>query len=143
MASGSFDPKFTAITFNGVFITGFAEGDFLDIDQEEDDVSLAVGADGEVAFAQSNNDSAKATLKLLQTANSNTYLTEQRNIQKLSRSSRGGVLFIEDLNSGTTAISQNARILRTPKQTYGTEIKEREWVFLCGSMTISIKGNAF
>ncbi len=151
MAVGSYDPKYTVITFTAFVLglprtfvlTGFAEDDFLEIDQEEDDVTLAVGADGESAFAQSNNTSARVTLRFLQTANANTTLTEIRNAQRTEIPSIGGVLFIEDLNTGTTITCNNARILRSPMQSYGVEISEREWVFLCANVDMQLKGNAF
>src|SRR4051812_38937216 len=91
----TFNPKKVAITYNGVPITGFAKGSFVEADQNADTFTLDVGSDGEAARTQSADESGNVKITLMQQSASNDYLSQRHAIDRKSALGTG-VLQIED-----------------------------------------------
>ena len=131
--SKTYDPKQVKISFFGIPISGFAEGTFITATPSGDRFSKAVGADGEVGRAKSNNNTHEVTLTLLQVSPSNDVLNGFLQADKLTNAGKGP-LQIVDLSGTTVMMWKDAWIKTPPDVELGNEIGERAWVFDTGQI---------
>lgn len=140
MALTNYDPAQVSVIFAGIPISGFADGTFVSIDQNEDSFALTIGSDGEGVRARSNNDSGRVTITLLQSSESNDLLSAAHNADK---GTGNGVapLLIKD-NTGRTIIEANtAWIVRSPAQEFAREASSREWIIETNKLNQFVGGN--
>lgn len=123
MPAKTYDPKLIIITFNGVPITGFADGEFVAITASGERFTKVSGADGEVARSKSNDKTHEVVITLLQTSISNNYLST------MVISGTKGVLKISDLNGNAIWLWDEAWIRQPPDTTFEKEITDRAWTF--------------
>lgn len=137
---GTFDFKKLNVIFGVAQITGFAEGDALEVDEENDAFNSASGADGYVDRVKNSSNFLTITMRLRQTSPTNQVLSALHAADRAA--STPLPLLIKD-RSGTTLISAaHAWITKFPKSSFGNETKEREWVIKTGSQYIvNIGGN--
>lgn len=74
MIINSYDAKDVTLTVDGVFITGFGEGTFVEASKDEDTFQTSVGAQGDVGVSEVNNPLGTITITLQQTSPSVAYL---------------------------------------------------------------------
>jgi hypothetical protein len=135
----NYDPKKVVITFGGVPLTGFADGDFISVSANDGDgFKKQAGADGEVARAQSSDNTHNVSVTLMQSSLSNSYLSTIRNTDKLTGKSILP-LSITDLNGGSLHFWPQAWIKGDPTWGYGKELKERQWTFDTGQQAADNK----
>jgi len=135
----NYDPKKVIVIFGGVPLSGYADGDFVEVSANDGDgFKKQVGADGEVARAQSNDNTHNVTLTLMQSSLSNEYLSGIRNSDKLLGKS---ILPLEitDINGGSLHSWPQAWIKGDPTWGYGKELKERQWTFDTGQQAVDNK----
>jgi hypothetical protein len=131
----NFDPKKVIIVFGGTPIDGYADGDFAELAANAGDGFIKqVGADGEVARAQSNDNTHSLTITLMQSSLGNAILSGIRNTDKLTGKSILP-LSITDLNGSSLFFWPQAWIHGDPTWGYGKELKERQWVIDTGQAT--------
>lgn len=122
-----YDPAEVLIVFGAITIDGFADGEFLNIVDDEDESSTQFGTDGEAVVTPSNNRGATITITTLQESEANTLLSAQRN---LGRNQGGGPvklpLFIRSNNA--TFAAELAWIQKGPSRAFGREAGPRDWV---------------
>jgi hypothetical protein len=126
----TYSAKQVYITYSGVQITGYAPDTFCNIEWNTDDWKLMVGAGGEYVRSQSNDMSAKITIKLLPGSLSNSVLF---GLYTNDRFSRTGALplLVTDLSTGST-FAGNAWIMKRPNREYANEATVLEWTFESG-----------
>jgi hypothetical protein len=114
----------------GSVIQGAADGVFVEFDDNEDSIQVVVGTQGEVAVSRIVNPLGIATVRLMQTSDSNDVLSAQ---QRLTQNGRGlsgfGPFHLADLN-GRTIVEGRAIVMKNPKITIDRSAKEREWKIL-------------
>lgn len=120
--------KQVVIEVAGVRVEGYADGEFLTIEKNSDDVVQAVGSDGEVAVGYTADDTAKITIKLLQTSASNDDLSAMRTRAKRLGQPGLGPLFIRDMGGRAVYQAPQCWILKPPDPSFDKTPKEREWV---------------
>ena len=118
----------TLLLVNGVEISGFDEGDdVIELDRINDSASHKIGSDGEMTVAISADRSGTVTFRLMQTSDSNTYLSgliiAQENgafipVFVQFKDTKGG-----DLGSGTQGY-----IPKPATMTRGTSANSQEWI---------------
>lgn len=112
--------------------SGFADGDFIAIEQVEDDTTEYVGTDGEVTVAPTNNTLTKVTVTLAQSSDGNAKLTALRALGKASPTGVAtGPLLIKDRNGTSLHAATYCWIKKPPDVTYSREVKERNWTIMC------------
>lgn len=124
----TYDPKGVIITFGGVPLTGFADGDFISISAATDRFTKKIGADGEVARLRGNDDTSEVSITLMATSLSNTYLSSILEIDRLTNTGQRP-LQILDLSGNSLFFWALAWIKKTPDVKYSKELGERTWVF--------------
>jgi hypothetical protein len=140
MATRTYSAKEVIATVNGVIISGFADGDSIVVEFNDDAWRDAAGNDGEVARSKVNDPRGTITLTLLQTSISNDFLNGLATVDQLTGLAQLSVQ-IRDLRGTSLAFSNDAWILRTPTKTYGRDVGNTEWPIRCGNLQSSIGGN--
>ena len=136
----TFSPKKVIVTFGGRILTGFADGSFVTAERESDAFTKVVGADGEAARVASANRSGKVTVTLMQTSDSNDYLSQIAAADELSQASTGA-LFIKDASGRSLVTAGEAWIMKVPNAEFAKDLGSREWVFESGDLQITNNGN--
>jgi hypothetical protein len=136
---GNYDPKKVIITFGGVPIGGYADGTFVEIaPNDADGFKKQVGADGEVARAQSSDNTHQVTITLMQSSDSKAYLSSVRNADKLLGHSLL-TLSVTDLSGGSLGFWPQAWIRGDPTWGFGKELTERQWIIDTGQQAEDTK----
>ena len=140
MGVKTFDPKQVQVIIGGNEIAGFADGEFINIERDENTFSKVVGADGEVSRSKSNNRSGALTLTLLQTSASNDVLSAIMIADELTNS---GIIpiFVKDSLGTTNLFAGEGWIQKPPASPFDKEITNREWVIELASVDVFIGGN--
>lgn len=128
MSTKFFDPDQVAISFAGGQLQGFADGEFITVEQLSDGFNDVVGTDGEVARSKSNDQRATITVKLLQTSSSNLFLSGVHNLDLNAPNGAGvGAFLMQDLQGNTIVAGQQAWIVKFPDASMDRTPKSREW----------------
>jgi hypothetical protein len=136
MANTIFDPQQYNMTFAGIPITGYADGEFATIAQEADNFGDVVGSDGLVARSKSNDRRATITFKLLQTSPTNKALSALANGDLLNPNGAGvGALRIADLFGETQFTADQCWISKPPDVSLDRTATAREWTLRCADLT--------
>ena len=119
-----YDPKQVTVVVGGRFITGFADGTFVNAEKLEDNFTEYVGAQGEVSTAENGNKTGEITVTLASTSPSCSYLDGLA-------SRKGENAFIPsavvDGNSGRTMGGSRTRVRKPADAEFGNEVTEREY----------------
>ena len=142
MTLGTYDPSQVAIIFGRLPITGFADGTFVSIEQNEDSFSLQIGTDGDGCRSKTNNQSIRVTFTLGQWSASNDTLSAQHNLDVLSPSGDGiAPLLVKDNSGRTLVAAENAWIVKPAPAEFGREAGPREWIIESDRALQNIGGN--
>lgn len=125
MTINTYDLKSSIVTINGVPITGFGDGDVIDIEYAEEQFKLHVGATGETSRSRINNSSGKSMLKIKQSSLANSSLQTLFDADLLSGT--GTFIFILTSPDGYKFVCNDSFITKHPKHSYGKEEKDRDW----------------
>jgi hypothetical protein len=113
----SFDPKKVALIVGGKYIVGFMDGTFITTEKNEDNVIPHIGAQGDVTFTESADETGTITLTVKQNSSSLDHL------QSLAKQSNVFATQVIDSNDGKyKAGGTQCRILKTPGREFGAEI---------------------
>jgi hypothetical protein len=128
MAVKNYDFKKVSVIAGSQPLQGFAEGDAVTIETNEDAWLLLNGADGESTRAKNNNRSGRVTVVLLGSSSSNDYLSALHTADQLSGNAPFPIM-VKD-NTGTSLHSAaTAWIVKPPAATFGKEASTRTWIF--------------
>src|SRR6266566_1512244 len=114
----NYNPAEVDLVFGPVKVEGFADGEFVSLDQEEDTFLKVVGADGELARSLNANDATVITFKLLQTSISNTLLSGLLQLDKLTGGRSPQAILIKDRSGFTIQAFQYGWIVKPPAQSF-------------------------
>jgi hypothetical protein len=122
MATKTYNAKEVAVIVGGFILSGFADGQFVNIVPNADLYELTVGTDGEGTRSAQNNKSAQIIIDLLQSSESNAIL------ESFASSGETFPFLLKD-NSGSTLYSAvTAWIRRRPDATFDRTATSRSWV---------------
>ena len=137
---GTFDFKKLSVIFGVTQLSGFADGDAVDLEEDADAFNSMSGADGFVDRVKNNANFLKITFRLRQTSPTNQLLSALHNADRV-----GGItlpLLIKDRSGTTLVTAAQAWIVKFPKAAYGNQVQTREWMIRTGSQYIvNIGGN--
>lgn len=124
----TFDAKSVTVTVDGVYLTGFSES-MVEIEKDEDNYEVKVGAQGDTVRAKVNNPLGTITVTLLQSSPQVAYLDKLANT--------GHIVPIAIINVGPPKESvtvTEAFIKKPASRSYGSEAEDREYEFQCMDM---------
>ena len=129
----TYDSKEVTPVVDGMAITGAAEGSWITAERSEDNFTEHVGAQGEVALAETNNFTGEITITLDATSPSNDYLYALS--RRRGQNAIVPVVIVDANDFGGIRISASqARVRRPANYEAGAEITQREWVFFCADI---------
>lgn len=143
MADKIYDSKAVSMVFMGILIEGgYAEDEFLTIEQDSDDFEDVVGCDGEVTRSKTNDGRATVFVKLMQSATINAALSALNNIDKTAGNGAGvGPMLIRDTQGNALYTAEKCWIAKPPDVSFGKTAKERAWKFRCAKLIRVDGGN--
>ena len=125
----------------GVHIaSGLADGTFIQIEEIGDGVSSVAGADGEVARSMSTDPRKKVTLTVLQTSDTNDYLSGLYHLDKTTKNATVPIT-VKDLRGRTMFAASTAWITKMANVEFGKEVGSREWTFETANGKLFVGGN--
>lgn len=134
-----YSPKDVVCSWNGIAITGFAPDSFLRLQRNSDLVTPVVGAGGDVALTRNADKTGTIEIELMQTAESNQYLSalyaKQENMElELDIASN---FIIYDPSGSVMATGVNAWLQALPDVELGADQNSKVWTFGCEKLEIS------
>lgn len=135
MTSKTYNPKLVVASFAGVILSGYADGQFIGVEKNADAMSLKMGADGESAVAVSADESGKVTVTVLNTSDTNDYLTTCANARTR------GPLQIKDLSGRMLVNADDAWLTKLAPINKSKEVESNAWVFESGNLAVGNNGN--
>jgi len=137
---GTFDFKKLSVIFGTAQITGYADGDSVEISEENDAFNSIGGADGHVDRVKNNSNFLTVVLRLRQTSPTNQVLSGIHNADRVA--STPLPLLIKDRLGKSLVTANYAWIVKNPTISYGNEAKQREWTIRTGSTyLVNLAGN--
>ncbi len=130
MTTKIYDSKEVSVIVAGIPVdSGYADGEFVKIEQNEEDFTMVVGTDGEVTRSKTNNKTAKVTLRLMQTADGNAALSALNRLDKAQSNGAGvGSFLVKDRTSGTIVYqASSCWISKPPSVSFDKVATAREW----------------
>ena len=129
------DPRAYAISLAGIQLDGWADGDFMNIENESDSFTDVVGTDGEVTRMRVLDERATVTFTTQQSSPVNDTLSALLRLDKLAMNGAGvGAFSMRDLNGTSSYFAEHAWIAKRPAAGFGREVKMREWKIRCADM---------
>ena len=144
--SGNFhvyDPNEVSIVVCGIPIEGgFADGTFVELEQDSDDFVDVAGTDGDVTRSKTNDRRATITLTLMSSSPANALLSALNNIDRRAGNGAGvGPCLIKD-NQGTSLhAGEKSWIAKPPTVTYDKTATPRVWKIRVASLERLDGGN--
>lgn len=140
MALATYAFKDVIVLFNGIPLDGFSDGDdAIKIERNVDSYRLLIGADGDAVAMKSADRSGVATLKFLQSADSNGVLTAALKVQDAGLLSP--VPFaVKDSNGLDLVLAEAAFPAAPPQMIWGAGHNAREWRLALPSVDIFALG---
>lgn len=136
----SYRPKDVVVTFGGVQLSGFGEDSFIMVEPTEATFTMVSGVDGAASRSLTGNATGKVTITLMQTSESNAYLTAIFNADKLTGEGVKSLL-IQDNSGKDVHFAPYAFIEQMPSAEYAKEVGTREWSFLCADLDEFLAGS--
>lgn len=138
-----YDPDQMSLSVGGIAVEkGFADGEFLRIEQEADDFEDVAGTDGEVTRSKTNDRRATVTFILMQSAEANDLLSALSNLDRNTPNGAGvGPLLIRDRSGRAIYTAEKSWIRRPPDASFDRTATSREWTVRCADLIRTDGGN--
>ncbi len=120
MSVKTYDPKQVSVIIGVAPLSGFADGDFVTVERNEDNWTLLVGADGESTRAKNANKSGKVTIRLMSESVSNDTLSDLQIADELGGNAPFGIL-IKDSLGRSLYTAATAWINKQPPAAFGKD----------------------
>lgn len=142
MAVREYDPDQVLVYFAGRRLQGFADGEFITVAQDSDGFGDVVGTDGEVSRSKTNDRRAVATVKLMQTSDSNDFLSTVHQSDLDAPNGAGvGTFIMQDLSGRTLVHDDAAWVQKFPDTSNDRTSKGVDWAIRLPSPTRVVGGN--
>lgn len=122
-----YSPDDVELNAFGIPIIGFADGTFVEVQRNEDQSSLKVGANGDGALVQSMNLSGRFTFTLLAGSPSNSLLSIVRLEQERFGTGRGPTL-MKNLGDNSRHFAAESWIVKAPMAGNAKDHSNRIWI---------------
>jgi hypothetical protein len=130
------------VSFAGIPIEGWADGDVLTLARESDAFGSVVGVTGSVARYKTNDARATIEIALLSSSPVNAALSAIFLADLNAPGGAGvGAFMIADLNGTSLYVAGNTWIKRPPDPSWSNEPRERRWILECATIRDFTGGN--
>lgn len=138
-----YDADQVSLVFMGIPIdSGYADGEFLTIEQSEADFTVVVGTDGQVTRSKTGNRHATIMLKLMQTSSGNAALSAINNLDVSTPGGAGvGPMLVRDRQGTSLYTAVACWVAKPPNVSFDRAAGPREWTLEVGSLIRLDGGN--
>jgi hypothetical protein len=136
----NYNPKKVSVIVGTKAISGFTDGTFIKVSDDDDAFTKRTGVDGETTRSQSNNYGGTITITLDQASDSNDYLSALHALDRVAGSGIVPVLIRDALGKTLVAV-ESAWVKKRPDITFAKGSEDREWVLDCASIDAVVGGN--
>lgn len=121
-----------ALIIDGSYVTDWGPGRPIKVNYKSDRINPMVGADGSVAIAEVNDNSAEITVNVKQTSPINSILS------KLSTQKKKFPVVFEDSNNAGSVVASSGgcRVIKYAEVERGNEVTERQWVIFAPNLQV-------
>lgn len=113
----NYDPKKVSLIVDGLYITGYMDGSMIAAAKNEDNVIPHIGAQGDVTFTESADNTGTITVNLKQTSSSLPHFIN------LARDKKEFAAQVVDANGNKFKAGGNrCRVLKTPDVGWESEV---------------------
>lgn len=131
----NYSPDQVTISFNGINVTGFMDGTFIDVEHEEQAYTKHTGSLGDVTRTRNLNRTGKITITLMSGAPSNDLL--QAMYQQDRQFGTGvGAFLVKDLGGNMVCRAAYAWIMKAPKIERAKESSPCVWQLEAADLSI-------
>lgn len=124
MSKNVHDFRDTVVVVGSAILTGFMDGSPITSEPNEDKYTQHVGADGQVTYNRSANETGTFTFTLKIDSSSVPIL------DGLRKGDESFPVSITDSKNGITVTGEDCRIAKTPTFTRGAEVEGKEYTIL-------------
>lgn len=143
MASlANYSPSDVSITVAGLYsVTGFAEGTFIRITKDTQQITTIRAMDGSMSRIKSPDTGWKIEITLAQSSTANDIFSVFWNTDKVTGLGKFP-LFIKDGSGSTMFMAATAWIEELPEIVFSNQMETRTWRFGATDVLVNIGGNA-
>jgi hypothetical protein len=128
MSLHEYDPDLVQVIFAAVPLSGFAEDEFVSIEEDGKIFDFVKGVDGDISRSKIKGVTALLTVTLMQTSKSNAVLSAIVTQDLLSGGGAGvSPCMILDANGVSMFAAATSWVEQRPKAGYGAKAGPREW----------------
>lgn len=138
MAVDIYTPTEVNIIIGGHRVSGWMS---VSVEYNEDMYTLLVGTDGLACRSKTTNSSARFTLELLQSSDSNDVLEGFHIADSLAPGGLPIPIMIKDNNGRSLYVADTAWATRRPSASFGKDVGSRTWVFETDNLVGFTGGN--
>lgn len=136
----TYDAKLLSITFLGIIVNDFADGDFVTISGLADNFDFVSGADGSENRNNKNMLGADVVITCSQTSTTNDLFSTVHTADKLANTGKGA-LIIKDLGGTSILSSPQAYIKGYADAGFGNSLGTRAWNFRAPNSITNVGSN--
>lgn len=137
----NYSPSDVTVTVAGLYsVTGFAEGTFIRITKDTQQVTTLRAMDGSMSRVKSPDTGWKVELTLAQSSSGNDILSTLWNVDKVTGMGKFP-LFIKDGSGNTMFMAATAWIEEVPDIVFSNSMETRTWRFAATEVIVNIGGN--
>jgi hypothetical protein len=142
MASLShYSPSDVTITIAGLYtVTGYAEGTFVRISKDTQQVYTTRAMDGTMSRVKSPDTGWSVAITLAQSSSANDIFSTLWNVDKVTGMGKFP-LFIKDGSGSTMFMAATAWIEEVPEIVFSNQMETRTWYFAATDVVVNIGGN--
>lgn len=137
----TYSPQAVRVAYGGFPITGFADGEFLNITLNSDLTDEVIGAQGDVAITKIANYTATITLTLLQNAESNIYLMGMYSAMQRADDIARANMTIRDPSGSMLYECRDVHIKRATDVVLADGQNSKQWTLFCSNI-VAVGGNS-
>jgi hypothetical protein len=137
----NYSPSDVTVTVAGLYsVTGYAEGTFIRITKDTQQVTTLRAMDGSMSRVKSPDTGWKVELTLAQSSSGNDILSTLWNVDKVTGMGKFP-LFIKDGSGSTMFMAATAWIEEVPDITFSNSMDTRTWRFAATDVIVNLGGN--
>lgn len=138
----TYNPDECDVIVAGIPLQGYADGEFINVEQEANDFEDVVGTDGEVTRSKTNDRRATVTVFLMQSSSANDQLSVLSNIDRNGPNGSGvGAFLLKDRSGRLLLEAAECWIQKPPTVSLDRTPTPREWVLRCANLVRFDGGN--
>jgi hypothetical protein len=130
-AAKQYNPSEVGVDFGGKSMSGFAEGSFITVTEDEDRVGVVKGIDGSVVFSRVEAGYFVVKLSVLQTSDFNDVLDSHAEANRLGPGLSFVKFSVRDQNGRALHTTQTCIVKKVPESEYDQKAKARTWELYC------------